>query len=218
MNDVDVDTNGNVLFAGGFNTWMKLGTTQLTSQAVMDQFSMYNGFVARVPSTGTGPTAWRFGGTVFDLATSIAPTGDGGFVLGGWASASSDIGGKTVTANQNGSAFVARITSQGQATWAKAVPGEGIADAVAVGPDGKAYVVGQFANDEILYTYDPAADTLTARKTVAGNATDNGLRTHSVAVSTSGAVWLSGTFNGTINLGTGALSTSTVAAFLIKVN
>jgi hypothetical protein len=93
-----------------------------------------------------------------------------------------------------------------------------MADDVAVGPDGKAYVVGQFANDEILYTYDPAADTLTARKTVTGNATDNALRTESVAVSSSGAIWLSGTFQGTINLGTGALSTSSVAAFLMKLN
>jgi streptogramin lyase len=123
-----------------------------------------------------------------------------------------------MTADQEGSAFIAQITSQGQATWAKVVPGKGMADDVAVGVDGKVHVVGQFANDEILYSYDPAADALTARKTVAGNATDNGLRTHSVAVSTSGTVWLSGTFKGTINLGTGALSTSSVAAFLMKLN
>ena len=218
VTDVDVDSNGNVLFVGSFNTWMKLGATQLTSQAVVGQSSMYNGFFARVPTNGTGPTAWRFGGTVFDLATSLAPTGNGGFVMGGWASANSNIGGKAVSASQNGSAFVAQITSQGQATWAKVIPGDGITDGVAAGPDGKAYVVGLFASDEILYIYDPTADSLTSRKTMAGNATDNGLRTHSVAVSTSGAIWLSGTFQGTINLGTGALSTSTVASFLIKLN
>jgi len=218
VNDVNVDSNGNVLLVGGFNTWMKLGSTQLTSQAVAGQSSMYNGFFARVPASGTDPTAWRFGGTVFDMATSLTPTADGGFVIGGWVSASSNIGGQTVTASQEGSAFVAQITSQGQATWAKTVPGIGMTDDVAVGLDGKVHMVGQFANDEILYTYDPASDTLTSRRTVAGNATDNGLRTHSVAVSTSGAVWLSGTFQGTINLGTGALSTSTVASFLIKLN
>ncbi len=93
-----------------------------------------------------------------------------------------------------------------------------MADDVVLGPDGKAYVVGLFANDEILYTYNPTADTLTARKTVSGNATDNALRTHSVAVSTSGTIWLTGTFQGTIDLGTGAMSTSTVSAFLLKLN
>lgn len=218
VTDVDVDTSGGVLFVGGFNTWMKIGTTQLTSQAQIDQSSMYNGFVARVAADGSSPTAWRFGGTVFDLASSVVPTSDGGFVIGGWASASSSIGGKTMSAQQKGSAFLARITAGGQAVWAKAVPSESIADGVAIGPDGKAYLVGQFANDEILYTYDPAGDTLSARKTVTGNATDNGLRTQNVAVSTSGAVWISGSFKGTINLGTGALSTSTVATFLLKLN
>jgi len=218
VNDVVVDSSGNVLFVGAYNTWMKLGTTQLTSQATTGQWSMYNGFFARVSADGTNPMPWSFGGTVFDLATSLAPTGDGGFVVGGWASASSNIGGKSMTADQAGSAFIAQVTAQGQATWAKVVPGKGMTDDVAVGIDGNVHVVGQFANDEILYSYDPTADTLTARKTVAGNATDNELRTHSVAVSTSGAIWLSGTFKGTINLGTGALSTSSVAAFLIKLN
>jgi len=139
-------------------------------------------------------------------------------VLGGWATSSPSIGGKTITGNSKGSAFIARITADGQATWAKAVPSESIADRVALGPDGKAYLVGQFASDEILYTYDPASDSLTARRTVSGNATDNGIRTQRVAVSTSGAVWLSGSFKGTINLGTGALTTSTVATFLLKLN
>jgi hypothetical protein len=217
-NDVDVDSSGNVLFVGAFNTSMKLGTTQLTSQATTGQWSMYNGFYARVGTDGLAPTAWSFGGTVFDLATSLAPTGNGGFVIGGLASATSNIGGKSVTSSQDGSAFVAQITSQGQATWAKVIPGKGIADDVAVGTDGKVHVVGQFANDEILYTYDPAADALTSHKTTAGDATANELRTHNVAVSTSGAIWLTGTFKGTINLGTGALSTDSVGAFLIKLN
>ena len=215
---VDVDSNGNVLFVGAFNLWMKVGTTQITSQAVMGQFSMENGFFGRVSTSGTGATASRFGGTVFDMATSVAPTTDGGFLLGGWASASASIAGKTVSASQDGSALVALINSQGQASWAKVIPGKTMADGVALGLDGKAYVVGLFTNDEILYTYDPAADTLTARKTVSGNANDNALRTHSVAVSTSGSIWLTGTFQGTINVGTGALSTTTVSAFLLKLN
>jgi hypothetical protein len=83
VNDVDVDSNGNVLFAGAFNTWMKLGSTQITSQAVLGQSSMYNGFFGRVPGTGSDLTAWRFGGTVFDLATTRAPTADCGLALGG---------------------------------------------------------------------------------------------------------------------------------------
>ncbi len=157
-------------------------------------------------------------GTVFDMATSVTATADGGFLLGGWASASASIGGKTVSASQDGSALVALVNSQGQASWARVIPGKTTADDVVLGPDGKAYVVGLFANDEILYTYDPTADTLTARKAVSGNATDNALRTHSVAVSTSGTIWLAGTFQGTINLGSGALSTSTVSAFLLKLN
>ena len=32
---VDVDSNGNVVFVGAFDLWRKMGTTQITSQAVM---------------------------------------------------------------------------------------------------------------------------------------------------------------------------------------
>jgi hypothetical protein len=215
---VDVDSNGNVLFIGGFNTWTKWDSTQFTSQAMTGQWSSYNGFFARVPAQGSGTTAWRFGGTVFDLGTALAPTSDGGFVVGGWVSGSTSVGGKPLTAPEKGSAMIAQITSTGQATWAKALPDHSITDDVALGPDGRVYFVGQFANDEILYSYDPASDSLTSRKTVAGNATDNELRTRSVAVSSSGSIWLSGSFKGTINLGTGALSTSTVATFLFKIH
>lgn len=215
---VDVDSNGNVLFVGGFNTWTQWGTEKLTSQAKTGQWSSYNGFFARVPANGTGVNAWRFGGTVFDLASAIAPTPNGGFVVGGWGSASTSIGGKSFTGTENGSAFIAQITSAGQATWVKALPTDSITDDVAVGPDGKVYFVGQFANDEILYTYDPATDSLTPRKTVAGTATGNEMRTSNVAVSTTGSVWISGSFKETINLGTGALSTTTVATFLFKIN
>jgi hypothetical protein len=215
---VDVDSNGNVLFVGGFNTWTQWGTEKLTSQAKTGQWSSYNGYFARVPANGTGVSAWRFGGTVFDLASAIAPTANGGFVVGGWGSASTNIGGKAFTGTENGAAFIAQLTSAGQATWVKALPTDSITDDVAVGPDGKVYFVGQFANDEILYTYDPASDSLTSRKTVAGTATGNEMRISNVAVSTTGSVWISGSFKETINLGTGALSTTTVASFLFKIN
>jgi hypothetical protein len=218
VTDVDVDSKGNVLFTGAFNTWTQWGTVKLTSQAKSGQWSMYNGFFGRVPATGTGVTAWRFGGTVFDDASTVTPTANGGFVVGGWGSGSTNIGGKSFTAPEEGAAFIANITEAGQATWVKALPTASITDDVAVGPDGKVYLVGKFANNEILYTYDPASDTLNPRKTVAGNATDNEIRTTSVAVSTTGAVWLSGNFKKTINLGTGALSTTTVATFLLKID
>ena len=217
-NDVAVDSNGNVIFAGSFNNWMKLGTIQLTSDAVSGTDSMYNGYVGRLSPSGTNPTGWKFGGTVFDMSTAIEPTSDGGFLVSGMASSTSHIGGKTVTASADGSAFIARFGSDGQATWAKALTDAGIAWDLATAPDGKVHFVGSFANNELVYTYDPATDQLTSRKTVAGDATTNELRTASIAVTTAGAVWITGTFTGTINLGTGALTTSTVSAFLWRVN
>jgi hypothetical protein len=216
--DVDVDSSGNVIFTGSFNNWMKLGSTQLTSQAVFEQYSMYNGFIGRLTSTGTGATGWAFGGKVFDLSNAIKPTSDGGFVVAGMLSASASVGGKTVTAGQDGSAFVARFTSAGQATWVKALPGKGNARGVALAPDGKVHFVGSFENKEILYSYDPVADQLTSRTTVSGDADNNTLQTNHVAVTTTGAIYISGTFTGTIDLGAGSLSTSTVAAFLWRAN
>jgi hypothetical protein len=45
-NEVAMDSNGNVIFAGSFDNWMKLGTIQLTSDAVFEQYSMYNGYLS----------------------------------------------------------------------------------------------------------------------------------------------------------------------------
>jgi hypothetical protein len=128
------------------------------------------------------------------------------------------VGGKAVTASADGSAFIARFGSDGKATWVKALPDPSTTYGVAMASDGKAYLVGSFANNELLYTYDPATDKMTSRTTVAGNATANDLQTNSIAVSTTGVVWIAGTFTGTINLGTGPLTTSSVSAFLWRVN
>ena len=118
------------------------------------------------------------------MATSVAATSDGGFLLGGWASASSGIGGKTVSASQDGSALVGRTVRQRR-------------DPVHLRSHHRH---AHRAQDRVRQRHH------------------NALRTHSVAVSTSGTIWLTGTFQGTINVGTGALSTSTASAFLLKLN
>ncbi len=216
--DVAVDSRGNVIFAGAFNGWMTLGPTKLTSQAVNGTDSMYNGFVGRLSPSGTNPTGWRFGGTVFDMATAIKPTSDGGFLVSGMVSSRATIGGKTVAGSPGGSAFIARFGFDGQAAWAQVLPGDGNAWDLAMAPDGKVHCAGSFGKNGLLATYDPATDQLTSRTAVAGDGATNGLRTNAVAVTTAGAIWIAGTFTGTIDLGTGPLTTRTVTAFLWLVN
>lgn len=216
--DVDVDTNGNAIFAGAFNSWLKLGVTQLTSQAVSGQYSMYNGFIGRISATASSVKIWQFGGAVFDAANAIKPTKEGGFVVGGSMSSNGRIGGDDVVASQDGSAFIAQFGSDGQAAWTKVLEGKGVVTDLAIASDARVYFVGSFEKDELFYSYNPITDELVTHRTVLGNRRDNELYTNSVAISTTGAIWIAGTFRGSIDLGAGMLTTSTVSAFLWRAN
>ena len=142
----------------------------------------------------------------------------GGYYIGGMLSSKAMVGGKTTTASVDGSAFISLINATGNAAWVKTVATKSIARDLAADASGKVYFVGSFADSELYYVYDPVADTLKSVSTVSGTADANTLITQSVAVTTSGSVWISGNFSGTIDLGTGKLSTNTVTAFLWKVN
>jgi len=213
-----VDSTGKVLACGSFNNWVGFGSTKLTSQASDGQWSMYNGFVGSLSANGTGASGWLFGGAVFDLGETIKPASGGGYYIGGMLSSTAKVGGKTTTASVDGSAFISLINATGNATWVKTVATKSIARDLAADASGKVYFVGSFADSELYYVYDPVADTLKSVSTVSGTADANTLITQSVAVTTSGSVWISGNFSGTIDLGTGKLSTNTVTAFLWKVN
>ena len=213
-----VDSNGRVLACGSFNNWVGLGNTKLTSQASDGQWSMYNGFVGSWSANGTGASGWLFGGAVFDLGEAIKPASAGGYYIGGMLSSTAKVGGKTTTASAEGAAFISLIDATGNAAWVKNVATKSIARDLAADASGKVYFVGSFADSELYYVYDPAADTLKSVSTVSGTADANSLITQSVAVTTSGSVWIAGNFSGTIDLGTGKLSTNTVTAFLWKVN
>ncbi len=216
--DVDVDVNGNAIFAGAFNNWLKLGVTQLTSQAVSGQYSMYNGFIGSISNTASSVKVWQFGGTVFDVANAIKPTKEGGFVVGGSMSSSGGIGGKVVAASQEGSGFIAQFGSDGQAAWTKVLAGKGAVTDLAIASDGRVYFVGSFEKDELFYSYDPTTDELVTHRTVLGSRRDNELYTNSIAISTTGAIWIAGTFKGSIDLGAGMLTTGAVSAFLWRAD
>ena len=216
--DVDVDVNDNVVFVGGFDNSMKLGTTLLSSQAVSGSVSTYNGFIARLSTTASSVVAWRFGGTIFDNASAVKSTPEGGFVVVGQTSGKAMIGGQEVLGTPEGSAFVAQFDANGQARWVKLLPGSSVASDVALSRDGRVHVVGSFEQGELFYSYDPAADLLTSHTVATALRPGDGLRTNAVVVTVNGSIWVAGIFQGSIDLGAGVMTTESEASFLWRAD
>jgi hypothetical protein len=79
-------------------------------------------WVVRIDSNGTVLWDKTFGGTYLDFATSVVPTADGGFLMGGW-SRSPTSGNKTHPGFGNDDFWIVKIDSMGNQQWDQAYGG-----------------------------------------------------------------------------------------------
>jgi hypothetical protein len=211
-NAVVVLPNGDVALTGYFDATLDFGGGPITSLGVSGEFSIPNGFVARLTSDGDHVYSRRFGGTTIDGGTELAVLGDDLIVVGG-LTGEADVGGRTVTAAEDGSAFVASLNASGDANWVSLVPGV-IARGVAVHePSGNIYVVGQLGGDRIVANYDSGGQLLEEVLAV-GTATDS----YDVALDQDLGLWISGSFSGDVDFGNdNILSSDIPGAFLVRL-
>jgi hypothetical protein len=198
-------SDGDVVLAGFFNASITFGGTHLSSAAGLSS----NGFVAIVDHmTGAARSASRFGGATLDSANSVQVTSSGALRLAGQTSGSSTIGGMTVQAAAQGSAFIAELSDAGAANWVRLVGAPGtLAHGDTNAADrtfGVGHLDGASASDAIVATAD--ADGQVAMLLRVSNADGNGATY--CAADLHGGVWVAGEFQGSTDLGTGALSGS----------
>jgi hypothetical protein len=202
---ITVAPNGDLVVAGFFDATMQVGSTSLQSAAGLAS----NGFVAILnPSTGAPRSAFSFGGTTFDVASSVAVTSAGNIRIVGSLAGSSTFGGMTVQADPNGSGFIAEVTPAGAARWVDLVGGgtSGAIFQTAINAADVSFAVGHLneasATDAIVAEVD-SADQPSIPVRVA-NADGNGAT--NCAADHHGGVWVTGEFQGTTDLGTGTLT------------
>jgi hypothetical protein len=137
----------------------------------------------------------------------------------GWARRDT-VGGVPVQADANGSAFIAELTAPGGGDWVKVISGAGIVFVADTSATGHTFAVG-YVNGTTKDTFvaDVAADgsaTLPLRVTVPDDT--NGATF--AAADRHGGVWATSDFKGSVDFGTGVLSSggaTTFADFLVHL-
>ncbi len=196
--------NGTVVLGGFFDSTLQIGSKSLQSAAGLSS----NGFFAVLdPSTGDPLGAFSFGGTVVDVASSVTVTSAGNIRMAGSLTGSITLGGMTVQADPDGSAFIAEVTPAGQAQWIDIV-GSGTPGTLfqtAINAADLSFAVGHLtraAATDAIVAEVAGANQVTIPVDVA-NADGNGAT--ACAADHHGGVWVTGEFMGTTDLGTGTL-------------
>ena len=221
-NGLAVDAGGNLYLSGTFTSaLLQVGGTSLPHTVPLVQGSP-DVFVAKLNSSGAWQWAVAAGGTGADVAGDIAADAAGNVCLTGYFLGPGAAFGPTVLANPGGggAVFVAKLNAAG--TWAWAVRGGGGAryDAgagVAFDNAGNVAVCGTMENQPAVFGAISLANTgrlsgFVAKLTPAGawlwavpGSGGGDVRFRSVAADAQGAVYLSGNFEGTAQLGSTTL-------------
>ncbi len=239
---IAVDASGNVLTTGPFSGTADFdpgaGTSNLTSAGSNDIF------VSKLNSAGNFVWAGRLGGTSADAGFGIAVDGSGNVVTTGQFLGTADFdpgaGTSNLTSAGSGDIFVSKLNSAGTFVWAGRLGGTGndFGQGIAVDASGNVLTTGSFNGTA---DFDPGAGTsnLTSAgssdifvsklnsagafvwaRQLGGGSVDQGV---GIAVSASGNVLTTGSFNGTADFDPGAGTSNLTSAgaddiFVSKLN
>jgi hypothetical protein len=225
---VTVLTSGDIVVTGDFDTSQSFDGDKTTLMATATTMGLPSGFIARFTPDGDAVWSAEFGGTDFAVGEALAPLADGGFLLAGSDSLDIDLGGLTAKGASftpsdtqtfpPTAAFIARLDGDGKASWLKLEQQSPFAYAVATDGSGTAFLgtSGTMTSDTYLRTYDLATGKVV--QVLSGNG-DSNIQTSSLAVATSGALWISGIYsNSSADFGNAdVLEASPAGVFFLEV-
>lgn len=224
LSEIAPDAAGNVILAGGFDGSMSFGGDEF---ATAGQYDVY---IAKFDSDGKHLWSRRFGDVSTQLVTAMAVDPSGNIFLVGDFEGTLDFGMGPLVSAGGTDIFVAKFDANGEVLWGKRF-GDGAAqspEGVAVGPEGGVLVTGSFEGtldfggspftsagdkDAFVASLDASGDHIWSKRFGDGNFDQvaTGLATDS-----SGAVFVTGGFSGTIDLAVDLMASSPNDAFLIK--
>lgn len=205
-----------------------------TFAGVMEGLSSAGGndvYVAAYQGDGSLVLLRRYGGTLTDSAQSIALINGVNPIVTGYFNGSVNFGGGPLVSAGSNDVFVMRLVNNGDHIWTRRAGGTGsdIGREVAVDGSGNVIVTGEFRNtadfsggnlvsagdsDIFLAKYD-GNGTLLLRQSFGSTGADVG---NSVAADASNNIFLTGSFDGTVNFGGSNLVSQGSDIFLAKYN
>ena len=213
---VATDANSNVIVAGTFYGRVDVGGATLAS--TNDSGDM---FLAKYAPAGTLIWANRFGDSGTDNANGVAVDTNGNIFLTGAFTGSVDFGGGALTSTGGTDVVLAKYTAAGQHVWSKRFgdTGQDVGYSVAAAPNGDVAITGYFQGtvnfgggvvtthgslDTFVVRYSPAGTHLWSFG-LGGTNADEGF---DIAMDLGGNVIVAGAFQGTVDFGTGPLTSA----------
>jgi PKD repeat protein len=213
---VAVDAGGNVVVTGCFN-----GAAAFDSVVLTSAFNSTDAFLAKLTPAGVLSWAKSFGGSGIDCGNGVGIDAAGNITLVGSFMGPADFGGGSGSLSGFGISDVvlARYSPAGVHLWSKQFGGGGddAGYAVAVDANGNAAVTGYVqgtvdfgggntaslgAIDTFIAKYNSSGAHLWSHRLGSTNAEQG----FGVAMDSSGNVFLAGTFQGSVDFGTGVLN------------
>jgi chitodextrinase len=218
VNAVAADANGNVVITGQLQGRADFGGALLTSAGGSDVF------IAKFSSSGALLWSKRFGATSTDTGYGIGVDTSGNVLVIGIFQGTVDFGGGSLISAGGSDIFLAKYSSSGAHLWSKRFGGTGndMGFGIAVAGNGDVAVTGSFGNfgsavdfgggpltsaggpDIFVAKYSTDGVHLWSRG-MGGTGQDVG---QSVGVDGGGNVVVTGYFQGTVNFGSGSLTSA----------
>jgi hypothetical protein len=214
-NAVAADASGNVIVAGDFLGSVDFGGGALACVGQEDLF------LAKFSPDGTHVWSQRFGGAKDQIPYDVIVDGSGNVIVTGEFWGDVDFGGGTFSSAGGSDIFVAKFSSGGSHLWSLQFGNSSLQEGreVAVDPSGNVIVTGHFYEtldfgggallsagmaDAFIAKFDPDGNHLWSKRF--GDAYSQHSR--GVAADASGNIFVAGEFDGTIDLGGGALTSA----------
>lgn len=219
---IGVDVDGNICITGGFYGSADFGGAPLASAGSSDIF------LAKYGPGGTHLWSTRLGATSIDSGRGVGFDGDGNVIVTGSFVGTVDFGGGPLESAGQHDVFVAKLDPGGTHIWSRRYGGDDAdyGEDVAVAADGNILLTGTFrsiadlggapfssagSDDIFVAQYDPNGEHVWSRGF--GDSSVDGA--DAVAMDGDGNALLTGFFNGSVDVGGGALMSDGLADLFV---